>query len=291
MSNPIYDALDYGMTTGDGCRIKECPNCIGQGNSKAVQITRKEDGFLWYCFRCRKTGFIRDTNASPKQVQEIAKNAGKKREKYSRPNVVSLPKDFTVAIPPKALVQLYNLRITDDDMQRHDIGWSPDCARIIIPVYKYSKEPGGWAKKLVGHMGRRVDVLGGDESGKPKWSSVRQADVQHPRFISLPTTVRESKTVVIVEDIFSAIRIGANGYMSIALLTTYLPYELYPKLRGWKVHIWLDQDAFSKSAKYQAALGSNGVSALTILTPGDPKTYDDKQILEAISNGRISSKN
>ena len=278
------------MLVGDSYRIKECPNCIGMGNSNAVQITRKEDGFVWNCFRCMKVpgqkhaGFVPDKNVSPKQAMELINNVNKKKEN-TRPQVVVLPTDITYTLPPKALVQLYDNQIMDIDMQAHEIGWSPSHARIIIPLFKYGNGPGGWAKKLIGYLGRKID--GEDQKEKPKWYSVRQRDIKHPRFIALPKSTNFKKEVTIVEDVFSAIRIAATGHMSMGLLTTYLPYELYPKLRGWKVNLWLDADAFTKSVKYQASLGVHGITARTIMTMLDPKAYDDDDIKRIIHNGGI----
>jgi hypothetical protein len=283
-NNVIYDSLDYSMLVGDSFRVKECDTCLGQGRSMAVQITRKEDGFLWHCFRCSKSGFVRDKNASPQQVQEIAKNASKKKDN-NRPETVVLPGDFSSTLPAKAKVQLYDLGIEDGDIQMFDIGWSPSHARIIIPIYKYwSASGGGWAKKLIGVVGRKVDD-GNDD--KPKWWSQRQKDIKHPRFIGLPETILYPKQVVIVEDVFSAIRISTTGRVSIALLTTYLPYELYPSLQGWDVRIWLDQDAYSKATKYQSSLGQAGVTAKTVLTDKDPKEYNNDDIETAITKGGI----
>jgi len=285
MSSILRDSLDYGQSTGDSIRVKECDNCIGQGNSPAVQITRKEDGFLWYCFRCSKTGFFPDKGASPKQVQEIVENAGKDKGRINRPDQVRLPEDFTELLPPTALVQLYNLRLDDADIKRHDIGWSRLHERIIIPVYKWGNGPGGWAKKLVGVMGRKLESE--DNGDKPKWWSQRNKSVKHPRFVALAEQTGFRKEVVIVEDIFSAIRISKEGYTSMALLTTYLPYALYPHLRGWKVKIWLDEDAYDKAVKYQAALGCHGIVATTIFTREDPKDYNKFDIKKAIEKGTI----
>lgn len=290
MSSILYDHLDYGMNVGESIRVKECDTCIGQGRSNAVQITRKEDGFLWHCFRCakvpgaRSSGFFRDKNASPSQVQEIVKNANKKKVD-NRPEVVVLPADFTSQIPPKGLVQLYDMQIEDSDIEWFDIGWSLSHARIIIPIYQYRRgDSGSWAKKLIGITGRKLDDA---PESKPKWWSQRQKDIKHPRFVGLPTSILHPKQVVIVEDVFSAIRISNTGRLSLALLTTYLPYELYPILQGWDVHIWLDRDAYNKSTKYQASLGTNGVKASTILTKLDPKMYSNDDIDQAIKNGGI----
>jgi len=283
----IDDSLDYSMTTGMSKRIRECPSCMGQGNSMAVQITRKEDGFLYHCFRCHKSGYVRDLNsASPEQMQEIIKNESKKHEDR-RPEKVRLPKDFTKVLPPKALVQLYDLSITDEDIKWFNLGWSPSHQRIIVPVYRYNaSDTGGYTKKLVGVNGRKVDNPE-ENPGPPKWWTQRQKDIQHPRFIGLPREILYHKQVVLVEDVFSAIRVSTTGRLSIGLLTTYLPYELYPILQGWDVKIWLDADAFNKSVKYQAALGANGVTASTVLTMLDPKMYGNDDIDRAITKGGI----
>jgi hypothetical protein len=180
---------------------------------------------------------------------------------------------------------MYDLGLEDDDLERFDIGWSSSHSRIIIPIYKYySASGGGWAKKLIGLTGRKIDD-GNDD--KPKWWSQRQKDIKHPRFIGLPETILHPKQVVIVEDVFSAIRIASTGRISIALLTTYLPYELYPSLKGWDVRIWLDADAFNKATKYQSSLGQNGITARTIMTMLDPKMYDNDDINRSIDKGGI----
>jgi hypothetical protein len=278
------------MLVGDSYRIKECDNCLGQGRSDAVQITRKEDGFVWHCFRCEKvpgarsSGFVKDKNASPSQVQEIVDNANRKKVD-NRPVRVVLPNDFTRDMPSKPLVQMYDLGIMDVDLSWFDIGWSPSHSRIIIPIYKYwSTEGGTFGKELIGVVGRKVE---GAPESKPKWWSQRQRDIKHPRFLGLPTKILHRRQVVIVEDVFSAIRISTTGRLAIALLTTYLPYELYPVLQGWDVRLWLDQDAYSKATKYQSSLGSAGVTARTILTDKDPKEYDNDDIETAINKGGI----
>lgn len=279
-----HSDLDYSKADGQSYRVRECKQCAGLGNTMAVQITRRADGFLWYCFRCRISGFVSDTKASPQQVQQVLQNGARPKKEDTRPLVVYLPDDYTVTIPPKALVQLYDLSLTDEDIERHEIGWSPSKTRIIVPVYKYGQGPGGWAKKLVGVMGRKLES---DTTDKPKWWSIRQRDIKHPRFTAIPETIVHSKQVVFVEDIFSAIKVGNTGRLCQSLLTTYLPYELYPLLKGWDTIIWLDSDAYDKALKYVAQLGSNGVTARAVYTTKDPKAYNSKQIEEAIINGRL----
>lgn len=281
-----HESLDYSMSEGMSTRIRECLQCIGTGNSNAVQITRKSDGFLWHCFRCSLTGFVPDISASPSQVQQIIDQASKEKVD-TRPERVTLPEDFSTTIPATALVQMYDLGITDRDLERHDIGWSRSHGRIIVPVYQYGKGPSGWAKKLVGVLGRKLDT---DEESKPKWWSVRQRDIKHPRFTSIPEKIVHEKLVVFVEDVFSAIKVGNTGRICQALLTTYMPYELYPKLKGWNVIVWLDSDAYGKAVKYVAQLGANGITARAIHTTKDPKAYEPDEIeREITNNGRTKS--
>ncbi|MBW2645196.1 MAG: hypothetical protein JRE23_03270 [Deltaproteobacteria bacterium] len=283
MSSVLFDSLDYSMSTGSSIRVKECNTCLGQGRSMAVQITRKEDGFLWHCFRCHKSGFFPDQGASPQQVQELTANANKKKVD-NRPDVVVLPADFTTTIPPKGLVQLYDLGIEESDLLWFDLGWSASHARIIVPIYKYSKgQPSGdWSKQLIGVVGRKLED---SPESKPKWWSQRQKDIKHPRFIGMPTEILYPRQVVICEDVFSAIRISTTGRMALALLTTYLPYELYPVLQGWDVRLWLDEDAHGKATKYQSSLGTNAITAQVILTSKDPKEYTNEEINHHIKLG------
>ena len=276
----LLEHLDYSMQDGQSKRVKECDNCVGQGNSNAVAITRKPDGFLWYCFRCSKSGFFRDTGASESQVKQLTESHDKKKS-INRPEVVTLPPDFTDQLPPKALVQLYNMEIDPDDIKEHNIGWSPGHGRIIIPIYKYIGNANSLAKKLVGVMGRK---LRDDPPEKPKWWTQRAADVKHPRFIVVPKAHTDCRTVVIVENIFSAIKCNkATGWFALALLTSYLPYELFQPLKLYEqVHLWLDQDAYGKACKYQAALGNVGVCATTHVTENKPKDCTINEIKEEL---------
>jgi hypothetical protein len=217
----------------------------------------------------------------------MAKSLGKK--KYdSRPEVASLPDDFTVELPAPAAAQLLTHRIDNSLLAKFNIGWSREHERIVVPLYKYGRFNSGtgiWARRLIGWAGRKIDSP--DTQAKPKWYAQRQRDVKHPLFIApYEASSSRHKTVVIVEDAFSAIRIWSayrSAFTTMALLTTYLPYELYPLLKGWRVFIWLDQDAYSKSCSYQFKLGQAGVTANTVLTAKDPKAYSDIEIEQELN--------
>jgi hypothetical protein len=284
----LREHLDYTWPVGKSDRFLECDTCEGRGNSKAVQITRKEDGFLWHCFRCDRSGFFSDEQASPDEVQALDK-ARSKAPVNTRPEVVTLPDDYTRDLPPKAAVWLYDMELDPEDIEAHEIGWSPGHKRIIVPVYKYIYSAKvGKAKKLVGVQGRK---LPDDDTDKPKWSTTRQRDIKHPRFIS-PGDL-SIKKVVLVENVFSAIKITKfTGFFAIALLTSYLPYELHrPLARYDHTYIWLDPDAYQKSVKYQMTLGSAGVTSTPILSPQKPKDTPSEILkkLLGVDNGDVDN--
>lgn len=285
----LYEHLDYSQPVGWSTRVKECDQCIGMGNHKAVQITRKEDGFMTYCFRCKKSWFFPDSKASPGNVQQIVAQMDNSKKKDNRPEVVELPSDMSSTIPPKALVYLYDRYIEPADIGRFGIGWSQSHRRTVFPVFRYMQKTISvdnpentrdiWARKLVGWSGKKLDD---DVSEKPKWHTVRQRDIKHPRFIAPPEHWDGVKRIVLVEDIISAIRMSQLGVMSIGLMTTYLPYELYKVLQGWDVRVWLDDDAYDKACKYFATLNSNGVSATVVHTRKDPKDLSPDEIKEEL---------
>ena len=275
--------LDYTQPVGWSTRVKECPYCEGMGNSKAVQITRKEDGFLWSCHRCRMSGqprysgFFPDKNASPSAVKQICEQIDNPKHKDNRPEFVKLP-EYTEKWNPQGLVDLYDKFVEPYDIDRFNIGWSPQFKRVVFPLYRYLT---GLGRDLVGWAGKKLTTE--DDPKVPKWHTVRQRDLKHPRFIAVPIKeIKAPKRVVLVEDPISAIRISQLGYYSIALLTTYLPYELYSPLNTWDVIVWLDDDAYDKSCKYFASLNSNGVRARTVHTTRDPKELTPEEIQEEL---------
>ena len=279
----LWDTLDYSRPTGWSTRAKECDNCLGMGNSNAVQITRKEDGFLWHCFRCHKSGFFPDTKASPDAVKQLVAQLDNPQKMDNRPRVVTLPEDMSSELPPKALVYLYDRYFEPEDIGRFGIGWSQSYVRTVYPVFEYGTWKLDWtwpSRKLIGWSGKKLD----DDTNpkKPKWHTVRQRDTKHIRFVAPPLNWDRGKRVVLVEDIISAIRISQIGVMGIALMTTYLPHEMYPLLKKWDVSVWLDGDAYDKAAKYFASLNSNGVKASLVHTKKDPKDLSPEEIKEEL---------
>lgn len=286
MPNPVRDALDYSMAEGESIRIRECWKCYGMGSSKAVQITRMHDGFIWYCFRCEVGGGFDNTGLTAGQAHRALEAALAGTDmKETKPRVVTMPPDFT-KLNPQCLVELWKYDIEEEEVhERFNLGYSPVFQRLVVPVYRYGMHGTNGdrqtARRLVGLTGR--DLTGTHSS---KWHTVRQSDIKHLVFVAPPEDYPwDDDTIVLVEDPFSAIKVSMAGYLAVATLTTYVPYELYNSLTRFKrVIIWYDSDALSESFKHMKRLCSYGINASNRWGGEDPKYHSIPEIYGMIEN-------
>jgi hypothetical protein len=170
--------------------------------------------------------------------------------------------------------------MSEEDMSFYNLGYSAKHGRIIFPCYRWAAAGSDFAKQLIGWAGKKLST--DDNKDKPKWHIVRQRDIKHLNYTAV-ARVRSNRNVVIVEDPISAIRVADAGYFCIGLLTTYFPDTLLPKLKGWTVHMWLDEDALDKATKYIVKLGSHGIKSHLIHTSKDPKEYTQEEINDYIT--------
>ena len=122
------------MAINESIRIPECSNCEGEGHQNGVQITRVEDGWTWWCYRCRLKGKFFDIGGSPAdtlaRLKTIRKMIDKKYQK-----VCKLPDDFVTDIPDKFLQWLWSYELDGNDVIDCNMGYSEMWDRLIIPVY------------------------------------------------------------------------------------------------------------------------------------------------------------
>jgi DNA primase len=126
---------------------------------------------------------------------------------------------------------------------------------------------------LVGYQVRCLD----DTKGGPKYITVTQPTRWKEHYFISDASARGG-TVVIVEDMFSAIKVGRH-LPAIALLGTELKDMLALTMFD-KYLIWLDNDKATvkvKQAKIKRRLDLLGECAI-IKTPLDPKDYTDEEI-------------
>jgi len=260
----VEDSCDPQMMTGQSIRISECSGCVGEGHQNGVQITRVSDGWTWWCYRCSHGGKLWDIGMAPadslKRLNHMRRMLDKK---YSRK--VELPEDFTTEIPSEFLQWLYSYELDHRDVIDYGMGYSPDHHRLIIPVYITGLYRNKLALgKMIAWMGRSLT----DTKTNPKWHMVREFGIKYVYYALCDPF---SKTVVVVEDVVSAIKIHRAGYNAVALLTTYVPNELYVGLKGYNVKVWLDPDAQIKSIKAVQKFVAFGIPAQHLKYHMDPK--------------------
>lgn len=261
----VFDFCDPALDIGQSIRIPECTNCQGQGHQNGVQITRVEDGWTWWCYRCSHGGKFFDIGMSPADtLNRIRHMRTLLAKKYQRN--VKLPDDFTTDVPELALTWLWGYEVDGQDVIDHDMGWSERYERLIIPVYISGLYGDVSAKgKMIAWDGRYF----GKDKTQGKWHLVREFGI---KYVYYSLVHPNTKILILVEDIISAIKMFKAGYSAVALLTTYVPNELYLGLKPYDLKVWLDPDAVGKSLKIVQKFNSVGVKARHIAYPeGDPK--------------------
>lgn len=258
-----YDDLDIGVTV----RLQHNTDyCSGSG--KPLGVTKNESGNLLYgCFRCGRAGNIRLV-AFPRFQK--ATGEGEHTGNSYRHRVV-IPGDSEVDgknWSPHAKLWIGKSRVKWDEVQNYGIVFSPKWGKVIIPTYHNGD--------LVGYQRRSVD--GSD----PKYSTVTK---NSNAMIWESQRFPDDKSVVIVEDVLSAIVVGRQ-MNTVALQGVNITSTLFSVLSKYtKFYIWLDND--NVKVKLQQQKLSSRLSLLgkvkIIKTNKDPKYLTDQEVMENLN--------
>lgn len=221
-------------------RVHHCKS--GPGNDKLF-IRRTQDGaIIGHCKHCGMSGYYR--SRQPTTFQTIKERYHTARQSKgvagSKPSHtkgvthdsrrVRLPAD-AVSYSEKARWSVHATRwieqygLTQDEITRHGISYSPRKNRIYFPVY-YNGE-------FTGFQSRRVE-----NDGSAKWLSIYLEKQKF--FVMYPHP--SSTTVVIVEDIVSGILCSRHHNVYVCL-GTYISDLGMNKLVGYdKYLVFLDDD-------------------------------------------------
>lgn len=266
----IQDFCDPAMDVGASIRIPECSNCQGQGHQNGVQITRIADGWTWWCYRCDHGGQVWAVGCSPAdslaRLKHIRTMLDKKYQRECR-----LPDDVESDIPDYFLQWLWSYELDGNDVIDYNMVYSAMWDRLIIPVYIsgiYGKSKA--TGRMIAWVGRTLK----ESKENPKWHLVREYGI---KYVYYSLAEPESDVLVLVEDCISAIKLHRAGFNSVALLTTYVPTELYYGLSPYTVKVWLDPDALGKSLDTVRRFNSVGIRARHVGYHADPKDcpYDE----------------
>lgn len=250
----------------------DTPDC-SKGKDSCLIVTRTDSGWKYYCHRCGLRGVHGLDGLPPDKIQRWYKT--RKDVPRQTEQVVSLPQDFSRDLTrfPKGYAWLMSLGISDEQIKKYQIGFSPYYNRLIFPVYM-----GG---KLVFWQGRTFHTV---TKSNPKWLSVRVPRNQDIFFLAAGPA--ESQHIVLVEDILSALKVS-NVDHSVALLGVYIPEALMWRIKkaGLGAVIWLDQDKTDRSLYYSHRFRSAGIPTRVRSTSLDPKKYNVQKIKEILCHG------
>lgn len=89
----------------------------------------------------------------------------------------------------------------------------------------------------------------------------------------------EGKEIVLVEDVFSAVRVGrVTSAVSLFGSVTPKPWMMLLTKLTKNVIIWLDEDKYTEAIKQARQLRLLGLNVSVVKTPLDPKEYSEKDI-------------
>jgi DNA primase len=182
-----------------------------------------------------------------------------------------LPHDCTPDISARGLVWLFRSGITTEEIEAYRICYSPSLNRVILPVYDRSGALIYWQGRYLGDA--KAD-------GERKYTNQWQASRELTYFMT--ETHRLDRTIVLVEDILSAIKVG-RVTNSVALLFATIPSRLVRLLveDGYRrIVLWLDPDKAEYTARQLMRLRSFNYPVRRVYSPRDPKCYSDWEIRE-----------
>ena len=199
----------------------------------------------YYCFGCKYYKTKNDIHSIRKRVNQSNQERG-----------TEMLGNFG-EIPQKAMKWLLSYGISQKDIEEFGIKWDiKNQLLVLLDTAKY------W-------QGRSFD------KHKPKYMSSG---------IKPLTIYGESDTIVLVEDIISAMRIArTREYCSAPLLGSSLSYEFENAVvdKCFKmVYVWLDRDKAVNALRIKRKLQQRGVDSRVVITDNDPKDYTKGEILE-----------
>lgn len=233
------------MLKNDSFLIKKtrCPRCASLGKDTSKDnLAIYSDGHEW-CYSC---GFYKKGNKI-KKLQQLPK---KELE-------VVLPLDCSFDYPQRALQWIEQYGLSRTDLLAHRVMWSDWSKRLYFPVFAESG--------LLAYQGRYF----GEDKGKPKWWG--QGDLKNVHHYLL--TKPPGDSIILCEDIVSAIKIQKAGYNSMPLFGSHIDVKRLSRLavRFYKVGIYLDPDKRKEALKFALLGRSLGLDTWTIFSNKDPK--------------------
>ena len=168
---------------------------------------------------------------------------------------------FTKHIPKKAMKWLLQYRIIPKEIEKYNILWCQENETLILvhtDNYWQGRHFGKYGMKYLSKGKKPLTIYG------------------------------ESDTIILVEDVLSAIKIArlSPEYCAMPLLGSSLSTEHEEVLRDIfkTIYVWLDRDKANQGIKMSRNLRQKGMNTKSIITDLDPKEYTEGEIKTWLKN-------
>lgn len=174
-------------------------------------------------------------------------------------NVIRLPTDFNFAIPLTQKMWLHKYDLTEKEIRVNKIGWSFMNQYLIFPIYDKHNTLLMWVARNF-----KTD----NRANSPKYITIgKKGNILH-----ILGNYPESNTLVLVEDLVSAIKIARIG-PTMPLFGAILSREQALNISKMYKNIvfWLDKDKHSEAIKQSEKFAHVFDHVGIVSTPEDPK--------------------
>ncbi len=151
--------------------------------------------------------------------------------------------------------------------EQYGFGWAENVQRVVVPIYEDGRDTGAFVARSLNKHRPPKYIASASAAGK-NWQSLDGHD-----------------TVVIVEDILSAISVSRAGFGSIAAMGTAFDQSFLSKLSHCKdVVAWLDPDAGGDKGfrSLRKASGLWDMQLHRVRSTKDPKYHTSAQIRQYV---------
>ena len=204
----------------------------------------------FYCFGCQYYKTKQDLDTLRKRINKSK----------SPSNVTTSILTVTEELPQVAMKWLLSYGITPDEIARYNLTWCTDNGTLVL-----LNTGSYWQSRSFKSIG-------------PKYLSNGAKPL---------TVYGQSDTIVLVEDILSAIKIArVKDVCAAPLLGSSLATHFEPELvKNYQtVYVWLDRDKAKNAVRIKNRLKGLGLQSRAIITHLDPKEYNTKEIEQWLKN-------
>lgn len=233
------------------------------GPGLCLAVFHNENKYSAYCHRCGPQKSVY------KALPTLAERAEKAAREASADEAVAadtrppMPAVYDMAEwPSEARLWLYKAGFSINEIQTFGIYYHPGTRRVVVPVVENGSLTYWQARQIFGTKGAKyLSMPGGRQSAIPMFGC--------------------GSTVILVEDLLSALKIGTAGFRSLCLMGTSLLPKIWEHLLSEPdIVVWLDPDAAGRNAaaKIRDSLELVGRPCRIVHTERDPKFHSKAEI-------------